>query len=588
MNAATAPTLDELAAATYAAMIAPPAHVGLAHALLAATTKAERGALLDGASATDSTAALRYLAEPEATRERTRRLEWARTDARRIAALKRFYASNIDKFISEYAWTTDPRLIAAGKPAQIPFVLWPRQIELVSFLLECWRTGSGGTVKKSRDIGASYVSMAVLGSLCLFHDNFVAGVGSQTEAKCDQTGNPSTLLHKLREFMSGIPAEFSNGWSVDRNSAHMRVSFNNGSAVVAEAGDQIGRSARFAFFVLDEAGFIERPALIDASLSAATTCRVDVSSVNGTGNSYYERCLNAAIPMFEFHWRSDPRKGDEWYAKQVATLDPVVVASEIDMDFHASTRGAIIPSAHVQAAIDLHLKLGITPTGVRRGALDVADEGKDRCAFAVRHGQLLESVESWSGRGGDIYSTTQRAFALCDEHELREFRYDADGLGAGIRGDARALNEKRTAPDPETKRAKAHSINAKPYRGSAPPEFPNRKAPRTPHKNIDFYANAKAQAWHHLAMMFRESDKAARGEPYDPELIICIDSRIADLSRLISQLSQATAKQSASGKLLVDKLGDGEKSPDMADAVVIVFAERHEPLNFSQELLARI
>ncbi len=216
------------------------------------------------------------------TRERTRRLQWMRQDARRIAALRRFYAGHIAEFITEYGMTTDPRLIAKRLPAQIPFVLFPRQVALVNFMLDCWRNGTSGTVVKSRDIGGSYVSMAVLGSLCLFHDNFICGVGSQKEEKCDLSGSPTTLMHKLREFLSAIPPEFSNGWNIDKNSMHMRVGFNNNSACIAEAGDQIGRGARFAMFVLDEAAFVERPATIDASLSAATLCRIDISSVNGS------------------------------------------------------------------------------------------------------------------------------------------------------------------------------------------------------------------------------------------------------------------------------------------------------------------
>jgi hypothetical protein len=512
-----------------------------------------------------------------------------RQDPRRIASLRHFYAGHIAEFITEYGQTTDPRLIAKGLPAQIPFVLFPRQVELVHFMLDCWRNGTSGTVVKSRDIGGSYVSMAVLGSLCLFHDNFIAGVGSQKEEKCDLSGSPTTLMHKLREFMGSIPPEFSDGWNIDKNSMHMRVSFNNGSAVIAEAGDQIGRGARFAMFVLDEAAFVERPALIDASLSAAVICRLDISSVNGSANSFFERCHTAAIPNFIFHWRDDPRKDDTWYAKQVATLDPVVVAGEIDMDWHASTRGAIIQSSDIQASIDLHLKLqGFKVSGKHVAALDVADEGKDRNALAIRFGQLLQSVESWSGKGADLYATTQKSFAICDEHGLTDLLYDADGLGAGIRGDARVVNSHRTELDPETQRPKGHAITVLEYRGSAAVAFPKRKVPRTNRTNEDMFLNAKAQAVFNLARRFRESGKAARGEPYDPELIICIDSKIPELSRLVAELGQYSSKETASGKLQVNKLGDepGAKSPNLADAVVMAFAPRRGPLRFTDDDIA--
>jgi phage terminase large subunit len=62
--------------------------------------------------------------------------------------------------------------------------------------------------------------------------------------------------------------------------------------------------------------------------------------------------------------------------------------------------------------------------------------------------------------------------------------------------------------------------------------------------------------------------------PYNPDEIISINPDIKDLSRLIAQLSQATATQNSVGKLVVDKLGEGEKSPDGADACVIAYAPR--------------
>jgi phage terminase large subunit len=272
----------------------------------------------------------------------------------------------------------------------------------------------------------------------------------------------------------------------------------------------------------------------------------------------------------------------------------VVVAGEIDMDWHASTHGAIIQSSDVQASIDLHLKLAqregenFTVAGKRIGALDVADEGKDKNAFAVRYGQLLEHVESWSGKGADLYATTQRSFRLCDEHDLTEMLYDADGLGAGIRGDARVVNSQRTAIDPETGRPKGFAIRVTEYRGSSTVESPTRKVERTNRTNQDLYLNRKAQAVFHLAMRFRESGNAARGEPFNPERIICLSSKIPELSRLIAELGQYTSRETASGKLMVDKVGDepGAKSPNLGDAIVICFAPRKGPMNISDATIA--
>jgi hypothetical protein len=63
--------LTALATQAYAAMVAPPPFVTLATSLVATdTTRTERAALLDNADAPMREAALRYIAEPELTRER--------------------------------------------------------------------------------------------------------------------------------------------------------------------------------------------------------------------------------------------------------------------------------------------------------------------------------------------------------------------------------------------------------------------------------------------------------------------------------------------------------------------------------------
>jgi len=563
-----------VAAAAYAAMCAPPPHVMLALSLIAATSRAERETLLATSDDATRAAALGYIAEPEASRERDRRLAWMRADPRRIAALRTYYASHLADFICDHGQTVDPRLIARGKSASLPFLLWAKQREMVEWMLERWHLGEMGVVVKSRDVGASWLAMALLGSLCIFNRNFAAGIASATEVKLDRSGDPDTLFHKLRTFLEYLPPEFNGGFSVDKHSNYLRLSFpETGSSVTGEAGDQAGRGGRKSLYIVDEAAHFSAPKLIDASLAATADAVIHMSSVNGVGNSFYEKAHNGAIPRFDITWRDDPRKDDVWYAAKVAAMDPVIVAQELDCSFTASVEGVVIPAAWVQAAINLHQKLGIRPTGLRSAALDVADRGADKNAFAVRHGIYLEHVESWSGKGSDIFATTAKAFRLCDEWKLDEFAADMDGLGAGVRGDARVLNEDRERP-----------IDVTEYRGSASPLFPNALVPRTDRTNADFYSNRKAQSFWHARFLFQESYKASQGLPYDPEALISIDPKIPELSRLVAELSQPTVKETATGKLQIDKIGEGS-SPNLADAVVMAFAPRVLELAISEEVL---
>jgi hypothetical protein len=282
------------------------------------------------------------------------------------------------------------------------------------------------------------------------------------------------------------------------------------------------------------------------------------------GNPCAGQRFSGRSPVFTFHWRDDPRKDDAWYSKQIATLDPVTIAAEIDINYAASAEGVLIPSTWVNAAIGAHLKLGIEPTGSKRGALDVADAGIDKNAFAGRHGVLLECLQSWSGKGSDIYRSVVRAFAICEAQGYDSFDYDGDGLGAGVRGDARTINEARIA-------AQKAYIRDEPFRGSAAVYDPDGQM--IPERlNKDFFANAKAQAWWSLRMRFQATYRAVVEKmPFDPDDIISIDAKLEELLPLTMELSQPTYSINSVGKILVDKSPSGMRSPNLADAVMICY-----------------
>lgn len=189
----------------------------------------------------------------------------------------------------------------------------------------------------------------------------------------------------------------------------------------------------------------------------------------------------------------------------------------------------------------------------------VADEGRDKNACSLRYGFLLSDVQEWSGKGSDIYDSVVKVFGLCDDFGADEYRFDEDGLGAGVRGDARAINELREAEGTD-------QITATPFRGSGSVFYPENEAVpgdngKTARLNKDFFANAKAQGWWHLRKLFRNTFRALKGMEYDPDEIISISSTMENKDRLLMELSQPTWSKNAVGKILVDKQPDGTKSP---------------------------
>ena len=518
---------------------------------------------------------------------RTERLTWLRSGtakerAARMVDIRAYYAEHPADFISDWACTVDPRNAERGLPVLVPFVLMPKQREMVQFVVENWRLSRGVVIEKARDVGASWVLMALSCTMCLFHRDFMAGVGSAKEDKIDRSGDPDTLFYKAEHFLTYIPPDFTYGWDRKKHRAHLRIVIPHmGSSITGEAGDNIGRGGRKSWYIVDEAAHVERPKLIDASLAATTNCRIDASSVNGMDNSFAEKVHGGKVPRFTFGWRDDKRKNDEWYAKKREELDPVIVAQELDLDYNAAVDHQIIPTTHVQAAVDAHIKLGIKPTGVRESALDWADVGRDKCAHGFRHGCLLEWGEAWSAAGGDTLDSLHRVERNCDARGVLDVTYDADGMGAPLVSLFRVVNEKRTASNDGKNRNREkllQPLRPHAYRSSGAVMWPEQRVPGAgDRKNEDLFHNFGAQAAWHLARMFANTFAAVNGKPYDPSMIISISSDAAfkERGRLMVELSQPKWKYSPTGKLTVDKVPDGALSPNLADMCRMLFAPRN-------------
>lgn len=498
--------------------------------------------------------------------ERADRLIRIRQNPQLLQSLKIHYKHNPADFINDWGMTYDPMRAKENIPAMLPFILFEKQREWINWVVDKWKKGEPGLTEKSRESGVSWLAISLGCTLGLFYNGLAIGFGSRKAEYVDKLGAPKSILEKGRIFLQELPPEFNQGWKRTNktHSSLMKLSLpETNSIITGEGGDGIGRGDRASLYFVDEAAFLERPELIEASLSNTTQCRIDISTVHGMANPFAEKRHKGNIDVFTFHWRQDPRKDDAWYAKQLEILDPVTVAQEIDINYSASVEGVLIPNEWIQAAIDAHIKLEVDVSGIRKAALDVADAGKDKNALCLRHGILLEHVEDWSGKGGDIFETTSKAFGLCDIHGYKILDYDADGLGTGVRGDSRILNADRIG---------SQKIIVNAFRGSAGVIHPERCMVEN-RTNKDFFYNLKAQCWWALRLRFLKTWRAVNGsKDVKHSDIISISSTIPNINKLLSELSQPTYSFKDNGKMIVNKQPEGTKSPNMADSVMIAFA----------------
>lgn len=513
---------------------------------------------------------------------------WRQAQLRRLrdnpklqAGALEWYRTRPVAWINHWVDTYDPRNAGTGLPARIPLVLFQRQAELIDFLQAVVEGEEDGLVEKCRDMGATWVCCAFAVFLWRFVSGSSVGWGSRKEQLVDRIGDPDSIFEKLRMIILGLPSFFlPAGFKAQEHLSFMRiVNPENGASITGEAGDNIGRGGRKLVYFKDESAHYERPEKIEAALSDTTRVQVDISSVNGLGNVFHRRreaavewSGGAAAPgrtnLFVMDWRDHPAKDEAWYERRKRKAEAEgllhIFAQEIDRNYAAAVHGVIIPAEWVRAAIDADKALGFEPEGPRIAGLDLADEGGDLHALALRQGPCLLSAEDWGE--GDTAMASRRAIDSCTGLGRVDLQYDSVGVGAGAKAEANRLKAEGLMP---------RGIRFVPWSAGAsvqnPDEFVHPNDPESP-RNRDFYKNLKAQAWWQLRLRFERTYRArTEGVRYDASELISLPSSLPQLRKLEKELSQPTMGRDSSLKLTVNKRPEGTRSPNLADAVVMAY-----------------
>ncbi len=366
-------------------------------------------------------------------RKRAERLERLRADPALLPSLRAFYAEHPMEFINDWGMTFDPRNPEIGLPATVPFVLFPKQQEFVLWIVDRWFGREDGVVEKARDMGVSWLCVGVAVWIWTFFPGTVIGFGSRKEEYVDKIGDPKSLFWKARQFIRLLPSEFRpRGWDEQKHAPHMRIlNPENESAIVGEAGDNIGRGNRTSLYFKDESAFYERPDAIDAALSQTSNCKIDVSTPNGAGNPFYRKAHGGKIKKFVFDWRDDPRKDDAWYADQCERLDAVVVAQEIDRNYESSLANAFIDGDTVAQA-QRRGPADVNPQGRLRVGVDVARFGDDKTVISLRRGRALLKQAVFSKLDITQSAGAARAEISAYGEMPEQIAVDTVGIGAGV------------------------------------------------------------------------------------------------------------------------------------------------------------
>lgn len=477
-------------------------------------------------------------------------------------------------WVNKFVWTYDPRLVEEGQDPMLKMTLRPKQVELWEFLEEKLSTGENGLVEKSRDEGMTWVVCAFMVHKWLFKPGFKAGIGSRKKELVDQSGNMDSIFEKIRFLLDHLPDQMIPPKFQPR--IHMKlcriINPSNNAALTGEGGDEIGRGGRNSMYFVDEHASLENPDAAEAALSQNTNCIIYGSTPKGPNNLFARKRRSGKIDVFTLWWRDNPKKNYTesrinsltgkreiyypWREDQDKKYDPEINRQELDLDYTVSGQNVLIRSEWIEAAMSMQLKQGHE----RVAGLDVSDEGGDFNTMASRAGGVVFRIRQWKEKNTTL--TARSASQFCIQDRVDMLFYDKVGVGAGVKGTLEEDDKEKALP------FGIMGIN----NGTKPSlrRFSDdMKLPAS--ERFRYFGGELGWA---LRLRFLRTYERSMGIAHHPdeECISLWELRNDPLMpELKLQLSQPTYVTMDSGKLHVSKLGEGDKSPDLYEALVNCF-----------------
>jgi len=258
---------------------------------------------------------------------RQRFLDATASDRGAQADFRAAFAEDIVLWLRLTGWTFATKEVdpASGRevPARLPhrpFVLWPCQERAVGEIVSAVNGGRDVVIRKSRDMGASWLLGGVAAWGWLFR-GWQSMLVSRVEDGVDKSGDPDSLFWKLDYLLRAqppwllpLPADdlLQRG---SKTRQHMMLEHPvSGATVVGQASTaHVGRGGRRTFIMFDEFAAMDDAEAAWRSAADATACRIAVSTPLGMGTHYSSLVRMSRVQddprLVELLYTDHPSKG---------------------------------------------------------------------------------------------------------------------------------------------------------------------------------------------------------------------------------------------------------------------------------------
>lgn len=256
-------------------------------------------------------------------------------------------------WIDVTAWTKDPR----DKELPIrPFICYEFQIPEILKLENYIDNGLGDIgIDKSRDMGASWMTLYVFQHQFQFSKGADFRVGSRKEEFVDKLGVIDTLIEKIRFNLSRqplflLPNGFETDKGFDENTPYMRLinKAQENSIIGESANEHFASGGRSKAVLMDE--YAKWPRGVDenawTSTADVTKCRIAISTPAGSGNKFARlmKGRDEKIERIHLHWTLHPEKSKGCYYMDGGVKIPIDTTKDYRAAFKLWERGIRVRS----------------------------------------------------------------------------------------------------------------------------------------------------------------------------------------------------------------------------------------------------
>jgi hypothetical protein len=256
-------------------------------------------------------------------------------------------------FIDNFLYTFDPK----RPPYHWEFNVFDFQVDLIHEIKKAIEEGNDIFIEKCREMGATYIVLAVL----LWFWRYVPGsnflVGSRKESYVDNTKGDSNEISNKEESLFGKmeyminhldPILLPKGFHTKKHMTYMALANpENGNAISGESSNSnFSRGGRFKAILLDEFAFWDNAVAAWGSTADTTNCRIVLTTPGikpGKAKKLRFGKDGEAIKIITLPYTLDPRKTKEWLDKERSRRSAEDFAREIMINWEASITGRVYP-----------------------------------------------------------------------------------------------------------------------------------------------------------------------------------------------------------------------------------------------------